>query len=99
MIFVDIVPTYFNLAGFLERLVLIYLSLLTVTCRPEPEVFWYHNNKRIRSSERYDLEHIKGVYRLIIHELDLGDAGQWRCEANNSYGHAVCNCDLKVIGE
>ncbi|KAK3083179.1 hypothetical protein FSP39_015849 [Pinctada imbricata] len=70
---------------------------VTVTCRPEPDVFWYHNNKKIRSSERYDLEHIKGVYRLIIHELEQGDAGQWRCEANNAYGHAMCSCELKVI--
>lgn len=75
------------------------LCLFTVTCRPEPEVQWFHNNVRIKSSKHYDLEHIKGVYRLIIHEVNPEDAGTWKCEATNKYGQTWCSCELKVIGK
>lgn len=71
----------------------------SVTCRPEPEVQWFHKNVRIKSSKHYDLEHIKGVYRLIIHEVNPDDAGTWKCEATNKYGHTWCSCELKVIGK
>ncbi|CAG2187953.1 Myosin light chain kinase, smooth muscle,Myosin light chain kinase family member 4,Death-associated protein kinase 2,Myosin light chain kinase 3,Death-associated protein kinase 1,Death-associated protein kinase 3,Myosin light chain kinase 2, skeletal/cardiac muscle [Mytilus edulis] len=70
---------------------------VTVTCRPEPDVTWYHNGKVIKTSERYDLEHMKGVYRLIIHEIAPEDAGQWQCEAVNPYGSSMCSCEVKVI--
>lgn len=60
---------------------------------------WYHNGKVIKSSERYDLEHMKGVYRLIIHEIAPEDAGQWQCEAVNPYGSSMCSCEVKVIGK
>ncbi|XP_069108405.1 myosin light chain kinase, smooth muscle-like isoform X3 [Argopecten irradians] len=70
---------------------------VTVTCRPEPEVTWFHNNEEVHESEAFEFVHSKGVYRLIIHGVETLDAGQWRCEAVNKYGHSWCSCDLKVI--
>jgi len=70
----------------------------TVTCRPEPEVTWFHNNEEVHESEVFEFVHSKGVFRLIIHGVEIVDAGQWRCEAMNRYGHSWCSCDLKVIG-
>uniref|UniRef100_A0A0B7BSV9 Uncharacterized protein n=1 Tax=Arion vulgaris TaxID=1028688 RepID=A0A0B7BSV9_9EUPU len=70
---------------------------VTVTCRPEPDVIWYHGSEKVSRSNRVSLHHDKGVYRLNVLNLTVKDAGEWRCQAINSYGEAWCDCDLKVI--
>ncbi|GFO38542.1 titin [Plakobranchus ocellatus] len=70
---------------------------VTVTCRPEPDVKWYHGQEEMVRSSRVSFQHEKGVYRMTVLDLDLKDAGEWKCKAVNSYGEAWCSCDLKVI--
>ena len=73
--------------------------LLTVTCRPEPEVTWYCNGEEVEATGRFKFEHSKGVYRLTIIDIQMSDAGQWRCVATNPYGQNSCSCELRVIGK
>ncbi|KAK0067332.1 titin-like isoform X1, partial [Biomphalaria pfeifferi] len=70
---------------------------VTVTCRPEPDVTWFHGKEKIVRSDRISFHHEKGVYRLVIHNLATKDAGEYRCQAINAYGEAWCSCDLKII--
>ncbi|RUS90387.1 hypothetical protein EGW08_001882, partial [Elysia chlorotica] len=72
---------------------------VTVTCRPEPDVTWYHGDQEVVRSSQVSFQHDKGVYRMTIIDLNVKDAGQWRCKAVNSYGEAWCSCDLKVLDQ
>ncbi|KAK3802354.1 hypothetical protein RRG08_034500 [Elysia crispata] len=72
---------------------------VTVTCRPEPDVTWYHGNEEMVRSSRVSFQHDKGVYRMTVLDLNVKDAGEWRCKAVNSYGEAWCSCDLKVLDQ
>ena len=76
-----------------------FASALLVTCRPEPDVTWYHGNEEMVRSSRVSFQHDKGVYRMTVLDLNVKDAGEWRCKAVNSYGEAWCSCDLKVLGQ
>jgi titin len=70
---------------------------VTVTCRPEPQVTWYHDLKEVNPSARVSFQHDKGVYRLTVQGLMKEDAGEWKCHAYNDYGDAWCSCNLNVI--
>ncbi|KAH9498301.1 hypothetical protein Btru_006486 [Bulinus truncatus] len=70
---------------------------VTVTCRPEPDVTWYQGKEKMARSDRISFHHEKGVYRMVIHNLNTKDAGEYRCQAINSYGEAWCSCDLSII--
>ena len=71
---------------------------ISVTCRPEPDVDWYHGDTKVEASPRFTFIHNKGVYHLVIRNIKATDAGEWRCLATNAYGKAWCSCDLKVLG-
>ncbi|KAK6166181.1 hypothetical protein SNE40_022939 [Patella caerulea] len=70
---------------------------VTVRCRPEPEIHWYHGETRLTPTDRVIFKENKGVYRMIVKDLHVTDAGEWRCQANNQFGQTWSSCDLKVL--
>ena len=39
------------------------------------------------------------VCKVRIHDADLKDAGQWKCEVTDKYGVASTSCNLMVFGK
>jgi hypothetical protein len=70
-----------------------------VTCKPEPEVQWFHDDTRITSDGWYSVESDRGVHRLTIPSVKAEDAGRWRCLANSAYGQTMCTGKITVLGE
>ena len=60
---------------------------------------WYLGEEEVPQSDRVKFEHEFGVYRLVVKDLGLWDAGEWRCHAVNDYGDAWCSAQLNVIGQ
>ena len=68
-----------------------------MSCKPEPEVSWYHGHDMIFSSERYRCTRDRGMFRLEIDHVEPWDAGVWKALAVNSYGQALSSCSVTVI--
>lgn len=73
--------------------------IVTVTCRPEAEVDFYHGDEKVSAGGRFKLKQDKDVYSLIISDLRLEDAGEWSCQATNAFGKTQCSCDVQVLGK
>ncbi|XP_063987212.1 uncharacterized protein LOC135167689 isoform X2 [Diachasmimorpha longicaudata] len=71
---------------------------LDVTLSPEPTIFWYRNNELITEDVKYKLIHNSlGNFHLEINNLEFIDQAQWKCLAENDFGHSVSSCFLKLI--
>ncbi|XP_045464016.1 obscurin isoform X11 [Harmonia axyridis] len=63
---------------------------------PEPEVEWYHEDKKLFPSTRIKMEtDMAGLLRLTISGLDVDDLGKYTCKISNEHGSDICNAVLK----
>ena len=77
------------------------VTLYVVTVHPAPEITWYHNGQKIKSSfdsTRYVETREKGLYSLEIKNCQLDDAGEVTITAKNLYGEDDCKASLVVQG-
>ena len=70
-----------------------------MTCKPEPEVQWFHNDTLVTADGWYQIESERGVHRLTLPSAKVEDNGTWRCLASNVYGQTMCTGKLEVIGK
>lgn len=73
---------------------------VTITVHPEPHVTWLKNGERIKPGDddsKYTFTSDKGLYQLMIHNLDIYDDAEYTVMANNKFGEDSCKARLTVI--
>lgn len=72
---------------------------VTTTVHPEPSVTWLKNGEKIEPGEdesKYTFTSDKGLYQLLIHNLDAGDDAEYTVLAHNRFGEDSCTARLTV---
>lgn len=70
---------------------------VTITVHPEPSVTWLKAGHRIKPDpKKYTFTSDKGLYQLMIHNLDLSDDAEYTVVANNKFGEDSCKARLTV---
>ena len=72
---------------------------VTITVHPEPHVAWLKNGQRIKAGEndsKYTFTSDKGLYQLMIHNLDMDDDAEYTVMAHNKFGEDSCKARLTV---
>uniref|UniRef100_A0A3Q3JL30 Uncharacterized protein n=1 Tax=Monopterus albus TaxID=43700 RepID=A0A3Q3JL30_MONAL len=73
---------------------------VTITVHPDPHVTWFKNGEKIQPDEddsKYTFTSDKGLYQLVIHNLDIGDDAEYSIMAQNKFGEDSCKAHLTVI--
>lgn len=73
---------------------------VTTTVHPEPSVTWLKNGEKIIPGEdesKYTFTSDKGLYQLLIHNLDASDDAEYTVMAQNRFGEDSCAARLTVI--
>uniref|UniRef100_A0A3B3ICM1 Ig-like domain-containing protein n=1 Tax=Oryzias latipes TaxID=8090 RepID=A0A3B3ICM1_ORYLA len=73
---------------------------VTITVHPEPQVIWLKNGERIKPGDddrKYTFTSDKGLYQLMIHNLDLNDDAEYMVMAHNKFGEDSCSARLTVV--
>ncbi|XP_036375445.1 obscurin-like [Megalops cyprinoides] len=89
---------------FVEELIDQAVSLgqeVTLWCRltghPPPEIHWYKEARRLKTTDRIRLSVIdRDILSLTIYSAKEEDLGSYRCVAINTMGHASTSCTLIV---
>ncbi|TKR95894.1 hypothetical protein L596_010002 [Steinernema carpocapsae] len=68
---------------------------------PMPEIRWYKDKEEISSTDAHFHQTTKsdGTARLTIDSVELADAGEYRCEAENPAGTARTEAPMKIAPE
>merc|ERR1719357_2238269 len=72
---------------------------VTITVHPEPHVTWLKNGERIKPGDddsKYTFTSDKGLYQLMIHNLDISDDAEYTVMAHNKFGEDSCEARLTV---
>ncbi|KAK5860570.1 hypothetical protein PBY51_022034 [Eleginops maclovinus] len=72
---------------------------VTITVHPEPHVAWLKNGERIKPGEddrKYTFTSDKGLYQLMIHNVDASDDAEYTVMAHNKFGEDSCVARLTV---
>ena len=72
---------------------------VTITVHPEPHVAWLKNGERIRPGDddsKYTFTSDKGLYQLMVHNLDMNDDAEYTVMAHNKFGEDSCKARLTV---
>uniref|UniRef100_A0A8C7YK88 Uncharacterized protein n=1 Tax=Oryzias sinensis TaxID=183150 RepID=A0A8C7YK88_9TELE len=73
---------------------------VTITVHPEPQVIWLKNGERIKPGDddrKYTFTSDKGLYQLMIHNLDINDDAEYMVMAHNKFGEDSCSARLTVV--
>lgn len=71
---------------------------VTITVHPEPHVSWLKNGEQIKEEDsKYTFTSDKGLYQLMIHNLDISDDAEYTVMAHNKFGEDTCKARLTVI--
>ncbi|MEQ2208422.1 hypothetical protein XENOCAPTIV_029806, partial [Xenoophorus captivus] len=71
---------------------------VTITVHPEPHVTWLKNGEQIKEDDvKYTFTSDKGLYQLMIHNLDITDDAEYTVMAHNRFGEDSCKARLTVI--
>lgn len=73
---------------------------VTITVHPEPRVLWLKSGQKISPGDddkKYTFISDKGLYQLVIHNLDSDDDTEYTVVARNRYGDDSCKARLTVI--
>lgn len=73
---------------------------VTTTVHPEPCVTWLKNGETIKPGDddsKYTFTSDKGLYQLMIHNLDPSDDAEYTVMAHNRFGEDSCKARLTVI--
>ena len=71
---------------------------LKIKGKPAPELTWYKEDNPVRKSSRLDTPLDGEKCSLVIREVNLQDAGRYRCEARNNAGTQERTFDVIVEG-
>ncbi|XP_061686449.1 striated muscle preferentially expressed protein kinase-like [Syngnathoides biaculeatus] len=63
---------------------------------PYPAISWYHNGKRIESSERHLMTQNRDIHSLVIQTACHADGGVYKAVIANKVGKAACYAHLYV---
>ena len=72
---------------------------VTITVHPEPHVAWLKNGERMKPGEddrKYTFTSDKGLYQLMIHNVDASDDAEYTVMAHNKFGEDSCVARLTV---
>lgn len=69
-----------------------------VNGQPEPEIFWSHDGKPIKSSPGANVQYENNLATLVINETFPKDAGTYTVIAKNIAGEVSSSCNLVVKG-
>ncbi|RWS09309.1 titin-like isoform X1, partial [Dinothrombium tinctorium] len=67
-----------------------------LTSNPPPKTYWFHNGRKINSSQRHRISFENGIASLYINNVQPEDAGYYTLLAENNYGQAVCSAHLVI---
>ncbi|XP_057194752.1 striated muscle preferentially expressed protein kinase isoform X3 [Triplophysa rosa] len=67
-----------------------------VTGLPYPTITWYHNSKKIESTEDRKMTQYRDVHSLVIRSVCHGHSGVYKCVISNKVGKAACYAHLYV---
>uniref|UniRef100_A0A8C6X0J3 Ig-like domain-containing protein n=1 Tax=Naja naja TaxID=35670 RepID=A0A8C6X0J3_NAJNA len=73
---------------------------VTITVHPEPRVTWFKSGQKIKPGDddrKYTFETDKGLYQLLIHNLNEDDDAEYTVLARNKYGEDSCKAKLTVV--
>uniref|UniRef100_A0A3B4TFU9 Ig-like domain-containing protein n=1 Tax=Seriola dumerili TaxID=41447 RepID=A0A3B4TFU9_SERDU len=73
---------------------------VTITVHPEPRVIWHKSGQKLipgHDDRKYTFISDKGLYQLIIHNLDNEDDAEYSVVARNRYGDDSCKARLTVV--
>lgn len=70
---------------------------VTITVHPEPQVTWLKAGHRIKPDPtKYTFTTDKGLYQLMIHNVEPSDDGEYTVVANNKFGEDSCKARLTI---
>ncbi|KAA0713166.1 Striated muscle preferentially expressed protein kinase [Triplophysa tibetana] len=67
-----------------------------VTGLPYPTITWYHNSKKIESTEERKMTQYRDVQSLVIRCVCHGHSGVYKCVISNKVGKAACYAHVYV---
>uniref|UniRef100_A0A3B1J0E6 Ig-like domain-containing protein n=1 Tax=Astyanax mexicanus TaxID=7994 RepID=A0A3B1J0E6_ASTMX len=73
---------------------------VTITVHPEPRVMWLKSGQKISPGDddrKYTFVSDKGLYQLVIKNLDPDDDAEYSVVARNRYGDDSCKARLTVV--
>lgn len=73
---------------------------VTITVHPEPRVIWHKSGQKLipgHDDRKYTFISDKGLYQLIIHNLEKDDEAEYSVVARNRYGDDSCKARLTVV--
>lgn len=73
---------------------------VTITVHPEPRVMWLKTGQKIvpgDDDKKYTFITDKGLYQLVIHNLDPDDDAEYTVVARNRFGEDSCKARLTVV--
>lgn len=73
---------------------------VTITVHPEPRVIWHKSGQKLipgHDDKKYTFISDKGLYQLIIHNVDKQDDAEYSVVARNRYGDDSCKARLTVV--
>lgn len=73
---------------------------VTITVHPEPRVIWHKSGQKLipgHDDRKYTFISDKGLYQLIIHNVDKEDDAEYSVVARNRYGDDSCKARLTVV--
>ncbi|XP_062236911.1 striated muscle preferentially expressed protein kinase-like isoform X3 [Platichthys flesus] len=68
----------------------------TVAGLPYPSIAWYHNSKRIESSEERKMTQYRDVHNLVIRSACHAHGGVYKAVISNRLGKAACYAHLYI---
>ena len=69
-----------------------------VTGHPKPEVAWFKDETKLKSSKQLKIEKKENAHTLTITKSCLADAGNYRVKATNVAGEAITECSAQIQG-
>lgn len=73
---------------------------VTITVHPEPRVIWHKSGQKLipgQDDRKYTFISDKGLYQLIIRNLESEDDAEYSVVARNRYGDDSCKARLTVV--
>uniref|UniRef100_A0A3Q4IC02 Ig-like domain-containing protein n=1 Tax=Neolamprologus brichardi TaxID=32507 RepID=A0A3Q4IC02_NEOBR len=73
---------------------------VTITVHPEPRVIWHKSGQKLipgHDDKKYTFISDKGLYQLIIHNVETEDDAEYSVVARNRYGDDSCKARLTVV--
>ena len=73
---------------------------VTITVHPEPRVIWHKSGQKLipgQDDRKYTFISDKGLYQLIIRNLEEEDDAEYSVVARNRYGDDSCKARLTVV--